>query len=392
LKILVINYEYPPVGGGAGEVSKRLAEQFAALGHEILVATSAWGDLPKEQDESGVHVVRHFAGRRSKDRSSVLGMAAYLAFGAIPVLRQIRRFRPDILHAHFAVPCGPLAYLAGRLMGVPYVITFHGGDVPSAARHMSKAAVAVHKTISPILKLVLQRAACNVAVGQGLRELMRSDFPYLRDIECIPNGVSTDLFQPRRRAQEDDILPVRLIYAGRFREVKDLDTLVDALSLLSQDSELPNWDALLLGDGPDWKRIQARIDELGLRDRVQLPGWFDHEKLAAELRNADIAILSSKSEGMPVSVLQAMAAGLPVVGTNVVGVNEVVVDGEYGRLAPAGDSAALAAAMSELIADKNKRVQFGQAAQARVEKDYAWRPIANRYLELFQKILKDLRQ
>jgi len=61
-------------------------------------------------------------------------------------------------------------------------------------------------------------------------------------------------------------------------------------------------------------------------------------------------------------------------------------------LAPAGDSAALAAAMSELIADKNKRVQFGQAAQARVEKDYAWRPIANRYLELFQKILKDLRQ
>jgi len=109
--------------------------------------------------------------------------------------------------------------------------------------------------------------------------------------------------------------------------VKDLDTLVDALSLLSQDSELPNWDALLLGDGPDWKRIQARIDELGLRDRVQLPGWFDHEKLAAELRNADIAILSSKSEGMPVSVLQAMAAGLPVVGTNVVGVNEVVVDG-----------------------------------------------------------------
>ena len=79
MKILVINYEYPPVGGGAGEVSKRLAEQFAALGHEILVATSAWGDLPKEQDESGVHVVRHFAGRRSKDRSSVLGMAAYLA-------------------------------------------------------------------------------------------------------------------------------------------------------------------------------------------------------------------------------------------------------------------------------------------------------------------------
>ena len=130
MKILVVNYEYPPVGGGGGRVAAQIAGELARRGHEVRVQTSRTGGLPRQEMVAGVDIRRSFSFRRKPDTCSVLEMAGYMVSNTWPVLGTARTWRPDVMHVHFAVPAGPVAWVAHQLTGVPYVLTAHLGDVP----------------------------------------------------------------------------------------------------------------------------------------------------------------------------------------------------------------------------------------------------------------------
>ena len=154
------------------------------------------------------------------------------------------------------------------------------------------------------------------------------------------------------RSRHDRPVP-RLIAVGRLKAPKDFLTLVRALARLPEGG----FEALLVGDGPDRGEIEDEIRELGVEGRVQLAG--ERSDVPALLADSDVFVLSSRSEGLPVSVLEAMAAELPVVASNVGGLGELVVDGETGLLVPPGDPEALAEALGRLIEDRELRRRLG---------------------------------
>jgi len=190
----------------------------------------------------------------------------------------------------------------------------------------------------------------------------------------IPNAVDVSA-QPRASFEH---APPRIMSVGRLKAPKDFVTLARALARLEHGS----FTAAIAGEGPDRERVLA---ELRGADRVELLG--DRDDIPELLAQAQIFVLASRSEGMPVSVLEAMAAGLPVVASDVGGVGEVVVDGETGLLVPPGDETALEQALRQLIASPDLRRRLGDAGRTRAEREFDLPRWRERHVELYREEL-----
>jgi glycosyltransferase involved in cell wall biosynthesis len=173
----------------------------------------------------------------------------------------------------------------------------------------------------------------------------------------------------------------RLIAVGRLKAPKDFLTLVRALAALPDRA----FEAQIVGDGPDREEVAAEIRRLGLEGRVQLAG--ERSDVPELLAGSDVFVLSSRSEGLPVSVLEAMAAELPVVASDVGGLAELVVDGETGVLVAPGDPTALADALGRLLDDRELRQRLGAAGRARAEDSFDLAAFRRAHVELYHRQL-----
>jgi glycosyltransferase involved in cell wall biosynthesis len=194
----------------------------------------------------------------------------------------------------------------------------------------------------------------------------------------IPNGVDV---ARARRARPGDPGPLRVLAVGRLRAPKDFRTLVRAVAALGPHA----CRVLVAGEGPDRPLLAAEIDALGLRGRVVLAG--ERHDVARLLAYAHVFVLPSRSEGHPVSVLEAMAAGVPVVASRVGGIPEQVADGETGLLVEPGDVDGLAAALRRLAADPALRRRLGEAGRARAEEAFDLPAFRRAHLEVYSREL-----
>lgn len=381
LRVLVINYEFPPVGGGGGNVSASIARHLADLGVEVHILTAHYGTLPRREQKDGYHLYRSWSIRRHRHRCSLLEMHSFLLGAFLPSLHLVRRLRPQILHVHFAVPAGPLAYTIKELMGLPYVITLHGGDIPGWAPEVN----ALHRVLAPITRRIWREAAAVVAVSQGLKELAQRQYPSV-PIRVIPNGVDLYYYQPRGRDSRVEE-GVRLLFTGRLVEQKGLEFLLESLAMVRKRSSTP-FHLQVLGDGPLRERMQQRMESLELGGSVSFEGWVSQERVLQVLRGGDVFVLPSLTEGMPLGILQAMACGLPIVATQVPGSEELVRSGENGFLVPPGETEALADSLLFLMRDSSLREDMGRRSLM-IAGEHDWASIARRYLELFEGIIEN---
>lgn len=378
MRLLLINYEYPPLGGGAGTATAALVREFAGLGAQVLVLTSAFGDLPRREQQGAVTIVRIPVVRRCADRSSVFEMITFMLSAAVSVLRETRAWRPDATLAFFGIPGGPVALWLKWVRGVPYVVSLRGGDVPG---HQAAQLSRHHRITRPLIRFVWRHAAAVVANSAGLRREALLTAPALT-IHSIPNGVDADRFQPLPPpVQAPSPGPVQLLFVGRASAEKGLLCLLDALARLK---DLP-WAINIVGDGPELAAIRAEAVRQGLADRLTCSGWLPRADLPERYRQADLFVFPSTDEGMPNTVLEAMASELPVVACRIAGCEELVDDQTTGLLVPPRDPAALAQAIAQLVNDPVLRARFGQAARQRVERRFSWRAAAEAYLALMRK-------
>ncbi|MBI3173109.1 MAG: glycosyltransferase family 4 protein [Chloroflexi bacterium] len=375
MRILVINSEYPPIGGGAGNASANIARWFVAFGHEVAVLTAHFGDLPHQEAKDGVTVHRIPALRRKQDRSGALEQLAFIASGTLYSLGLARRFKPDVTLAFFGMPSGAIAWVLKFLYRIPYVVSLRGGDVPGFRPYDFKV---FHKLIGPFLHVIWHAASGVIANSHGLGALARA-FDSSIEIPIIPNGVEGSRFDASQR----DWSAPRLLSAGRVVYQKGLDL---GLRALAQLKDL-DWRWTIAGDGPQMEPLQSLAQELGIAERVTFLGWQSQEALAHGYHHANVFLFPSRHEGMPNAVLEAMASGLPVVATRIAGSEELVVDGETGILVTPEDVNALRDGLRLLITDSRKREQMGQASRQRVEREYSWESVARQYSEYLEKII-----
>ncbi|MDH3942569.1 MAG: glycosyltransferase family 4 protein [Anaerolineae bacterium] len=372
MRILLINSEFPPVGGGAGNASAYLGRALVRAGHTVSVVTSRWGDLPIEELVDGVRVYRIRAMRRRTDRSGALEQLVFILASFFWSLGHVRRERPNVILAFFGAPSGVAALGLHWLFGLPFIVSLRGGDVPGFRPYDFAL---FHKLIGPLLHVVWRQAAAVVANSEGLCALAEA-FDAHVDISIVPNGVAVEDFPAATRQWE----PARLLIAGRVVYQKGIDLLLQALAGLK---DLP-WELDVAGDGPLLAELEILAEQLSLTDRVNFLGWQEKPALAECYRSANLYVYPSRHEGMPNVVLEAMASGLPVIASRIAGNEELVLPGETGLLVPPEDVDALRDAVRELLPDAERRASMGARARKRVEEKYTWAGAARQYSEIFQ--------
>jgi glycosyltransferase involved in cell wall biosynthesis len=369
MRILVLCYEYPPLGGGGGRVAQSIAEQMALRGHEVRVQTGALGWRSTHESINGVEVFRTASGRRAPDTCRVHEMGLYCATSFFPTLRHIRQWKPDVIHAHFAVPTGALAWAAHRLTGVPYVLTAHLGDVPGGVPDQTDT---LFKLIDPLARQIWNQAVAATAVSSFVQELAQR--AYQRSVTRILNGIDlADLPTAPQSIRETR----HLVFVGRFNPQKNLPFFINALARLRPS----HWRATIVGDGPDRGVVERLIVQHGLTDRVTLAGWLRGSEVAAILNEAEILCMPSTSEGMPVAAVEALKHGLAIVASDIPGIRDVVDHGVNGYRLPLDHS--YADRLSDLLENDATLLTLRQASHAKA-RNFDLRQIADQYEDILR--------
>lgn len=379
LKLVLVNYEYPPLGGGAGNATANIARALAAQQHEVRVVTSGFGELPGRSDEAAnLRVIRLDVRRKHADRSNYPEKLSYVLAAARALPRLLRAEPADGLIVFFSLPCGPLGWLVRSRCGTPYVISLRGGDVPGSNASVST----LHNLLAPLRRAVLRNAVAVTAVSPGLGRL--SEQADRVPFRFISNGVDTDYFTPAARSG-DTASVVRYLFAGRFQTPKNLFMLLDCFAAAVRQARAP-LELVLAGDGPQRPALEAHVRKLGVSDRVTWKGWLDKPALREAYRGADVFLNPSLSEGMPNTVLEAMACGLPVIASRITGNEDLVSDGITGILFDLARPSDLVAAITALADDASRRTSMGAHARAMVCERYTWDATAAQYAALFSRI------
>jgi glycosyltransferase involved in cell wall biosynthesis len=374
VRILLINYEYPPVGAGAATATQAIARSLVASGHSPTVLTAGIGGFSGTTDEDGVLVIRVASRRQRRESATIPEMVSFLFHAAIAVRRVVRSGRIDGVIAFFSFPSGPAAWWAHRDTGVPYVISLRGGDVPGAEPRL----VMVHRCLAPFRRKILRSARAVVANSSGLKAMSEMADPM--QVHMIPNGVDTVFFSPSTAPRPVNI-PSRLLFVGRFQAQKNLEWLLEQLASIRRVSAQP-FVLELVGDGPLRPALSLRVRELKLSDVVRFHGWKDRTDLRDIYRSADLVINPSFYEGMPNVVLEAMACGRPVLASRVPGNDTVVADGVTGLLFALDDAASFSDCMQTLLGRPDFASKLGIAARGFAVARYSWAHTAQSYLEL----------
>jgi glycosyltransferase involved in cell wall biosynthesis len=199
-------------------------------------------------------------------------------------------------------------------------------------------------------------------------------------VTVIQNGVDLERFRGVRRHRDPNDPRLVVTFVGRLVPVKGLDVLIDAFGRIAAD--YPNVVLQLIGEGPLRSEIEGWVEARGLRTRVSLPGHCDD--VLERLADSDVFVLPSRHEGLPISLLESMALGVPVVTTAVGGISEVVTSGVDGLLVLADSAPQLAAALSRTLCSRDLRGSLARAARATLEKRFSARAMADQYVQLYR--------
>ena len=373
MKILVLIHEFPPVGGGGGRAAQDICHGMVERGYEVIVLTAHLKGLPKEENVNGIRVLRIPSLRREAFRADLKAMGGYVLSGLWAGIRLIKRWQPDLIHVHFAVPAGALGWALSKLTGIPYVMTVHLGDVPGGVPEKTGG---WFKWILPFTRPIWRDAKQIIAVSEFTRELALKQ--YQREITVIPNGVDVNRLRPAdTRVQE----PPRIVFAGRLMEQKNPIQIVHTLSELN---DLP-WQCVLIGNGPLMPDEKKAIDEYGLQERFILTGWVTPEEVLDWFDKSDILFMPSLSEGLPVAGVQALAKGLAMVVSDIGGFVDIVDGGENGYLVNTFDQVFYEKRLRSLL-ENPKKLQTCKEKSLIKSTQFDLRTIVAQYARIFDEM------
>ena len=377
----MFNHEFPPIGGGGGWVSYYLGKHYAAAGHDVHLITSQFRDCAKREEVEGFHVHRIRALRKNPNVCAVHEMLTYAVSSSICGLRFAKKFKPDIVQVFFGIPAGGGAYLLQKFNNVPYAVFLGGRDVPRPNPDPPYYRW-LYMLLKPIIRAIWDNAASVVACSDGLRDLAHMTDTNLK-IDVIPDGLDLASFESTQRKANPKT--VRCLAIGRLIPRKGFQFLIQALPQI-HDKVQHNFEIEIVGDGPYREELIGLAENLSVTSYVRFTGTVPYSELPQKYREADIFILPSLAEGMPLVVLEAMGTGLPIIASRVQGIDELVAEDVNGALFDPGDVDELARCLVQLINAGETRVEMGKVSTEKV-KPYDWKNIADTYLALYEDIL-----
>jgi glycosyltransferase involved in cell wall biosynthesis len=364
---------YPPhIGGGVEAVVSEVATRLAMSGHDVMVATLGRSDWPSVEVKRGVHIRRFPSIRLDRLTGMEIAVSLHALSG---IKRALEEFEPDLVNAHHQYfTTTPPALVAGRQLGIPTVLTLHIATLDSFRGWRGSLARLYGSTVG---KGLVARADAVVAVSEAVaRSVTKRPGQTVR---VIPNGVDIERFHPDPTREPGS----RVVFVGRLIANKGPDIAIESFEMVRERA--PGATMTMVGDGPMADSLRRLVDERGLGEAITFLGL--QEDVSGILRQSDIFVRPSEVEGMPLTILEAMATGLPVVACDVGGVAEVVNAGVTGHVVAPGSARRVAGAILDLLTDKRKAVEMGAAGLRRVQGGFSWDATAAANLEVFQELV-----
>lgn len=376
LRIGIVCY---PTPGGSGVVATELGKALAARGNPVHFITSGHPARLRAFDENVfLHTVEtgHYP--------LFQGYTPYSLSLAVKIREVAVQYELDLVHVHYAIPHAASAFLAKEMMAprrLPTVTTLHGTDI---------TLVGLMPSFYEITRFIISASDGITAVSDFLRKETIKEFRIEKPISVIHNFVDSDEFRPapdeslrRRLAPNGERL---LVHVSNFRKVKNLPAVVEVFAGVREDIACR---LLLIGDGPELEATERQVSELGLSRDVVFMG--DQEYIAGILPACDVFLLPSEHESFGLAALEAMSCGVPVVGSHVGGLHEVIIDKTTGYLCSPHDVPCMIQLVRGLLEDEEKRAAMGAAARRRAVEDFAVDGIVDQYLDVYHRLLESSR-
>ena len=354
MKVLMPVLHYYPVIGGLENWTQNIAERLASKA-EIFVVTGRVAGQSDYEIKNGVKIFRtSLFTLKDLSYSSPLYILTALPLLFFRVFSLIKTEKIDILHCQGFLSSF-LGFLLSKFAKIPYVVTVQRLENKNWLK-----------------SLVYREAACCIAASSAIKEYFQEIG--CQNIEVIPNGIDLKKFENLEQKPHEGFI---VMTVARLEKVKGIEYLIEAIGLINSKLQIPNSKLLIIGDGSERKNLKGLANKLGLKERVGFVGQIPHEKITEYLAQADCFVLPSLKEGFGIAVLEAMAAGLPVIGTRVGGILDIIEDGKTGILVEPKNPEAIAQAIYEIYSGK-------KFAKPDLEK-YNWQNITEKVYKIYEK-------
>lgn len=320
-RILMLNYEFPPLGGGASPVSYEIAKGYVKLGHKVDVVTMGFKDLPSYEVKDGINIYRVKCLRSKKEICHPWEQLTYIISAKRFLKKHMKTHSYDINHTHFIIPTGIISLWLKKKYNLPYIITSHGSDVLG---YNNKR---IFKYIYPLVKKqwkeIIKEAKYVTTPSQFLQDKIK-EITKQGNFIVINNGIDPKKFKPMKKEK-------RILVVARLFENKGVQDILDALKPLSEELKQKGWKVDIVGEGPYRNFLEKKAIENNLQDLIIFYGWVDNNsKEMKELYGkASIFISASWFESFGLTLLEAIYSRSYPLISNIRGYKEVLNKNEY---------------------------------------------------------------
>ncbi|MDF1548169.1 MAG: glycosyltransferase family 4 protein [Bacteroidales bacterium] len=383
MKILMLNNEYPPFGGGTGIVNQEIIERLK--NHSEFQIDLLTGNLDKHdsflQLSPNVRIIRLGLNRKNIHHASHFELIRYALKAFIKANKLHRTENYDFSFGWSTIPAGVVSYLLFKLYKLPYLIRIGGTDIPGyEARYKT-----IYKIITPLIKRIWKRA--DLLISKCIREkgMVAAINPYLK-IKIIGNGIDPEQFKPISKVKNKQLT---LICPARLIKLKSQDLLIKAVARLKEKGIFLNLN--LVGYGDEMENYTRLAQQLGVTKQVNYTGYVKRDQMITEYNRADILVMPSQNEGMSNALIEGMACGLPVLVSDVGGTEELVTNGENGYIFPVGDFEKLCNLLLEMVKSPERLKEMGEKSREIVIK-LNWDNILYEYKTIFHNSFNNIKK
>ncbi len=381
MKILVLNYEYPPVGGGGGVFCRDLCEEWVRRGHLVVVITSRIKEQKKIEKINGVLIYRVYVGKRSDlNKASFLNLLLFIPFGLIKGWQILSSEKFDFINTHFAIPTGPIGFVLQKVFRIKNILTVHGADIFDPSRKMSGDSWWLTRWI---VAKVINSSTFTIASTNDIKLRAYQKFNIKKEIKIIPLGFLPP--EKELKKKRDKLLktkkidlPLKLITVGRLVKRKNLMFCLKIIADFQNSIQLK-----IIGEGPERKELEDFVREKKIKNVIFLGRLSEKEKYQ-ELIKSDVFISTSLHEGFGVVFLEALWSGLLIIASNVGGQIYFLKDNKQALFFENNNYESLKEILKKVIKNKNEILLQGRK-NCSFSKKFHIANIADNYLKLIEK-------